>query len=101
MVGPFWFPGVQMPADVPAALGTGLMLHASTEIVAVDVHLDRHLDPWIPPPRSEQAPQGQRVYRERRFAANPGVMPAAQEWAERLGFRNIVVPIARSRKRDL
>jgi len=101
LVGPFWFPGVQIPTDVPPSLGKGLMLHVSSEVVAEDVHMDRHLDPWIEPPKDERPPDGLNVYRERRFAANPAVLPEAQKWAERLGFRNIVVPIARNRRRDL
>ncbi len=101
MVGPFWFPGVQMPVDVPASLGQGLILHASSEVVAEDVHMDRHLDPWREAPADECAPDGYHIYRERRFAANPAVLGDAQKWAERHGFRNIVVPIARTRRRAL
>ena len=58
--GPFWFPGVELPPSVPTALGQGLLLHASIEIIATDVHTSKHLDPWEPPP-DETVPAGQGV----------------------------------------
>ena len=55
-VGPFWFPGVRLPSDIPVELGRGLLLHTVTEVVANDVHEPRHLDPWLEPPADEVAP---------------------------------------------
>jgi hypothetical protein len=101
MVGPFWFPGVELPAEVPGALGSGLLLHSSSEVVSEDVRQDRHLDPWLPSVTTERPPDGQKIYRERRLAANAVVLPIAQRWADRLGFRNRVVPIARTARRRL
>ena len=99
-VGPFWNPGVEIPKEVPAGLGKGLILHASSEVVSEDVHMTRHLDPWLKP-KTEKPPEGQHIYRDRRFAANPAVLEEATTWAERLGFRNVVVPIGRLHSRRL
>jgi hypothetical protein len=76
-LGPFWFPGVELPAGVPAALGEGLLLHASTEIVARDVRRSLHHDP-LEPESHERAPPGFGVFRERRFAAAGRALDAAR-----------------------
>lgn len=93
-LGPFWFPGVELPADVPEALGAGLLLHASTEVADVSLREGRHLDPLLPPPRSEP-PMGWREHRERRFAAAGAAQGAVRAWAESKGIRALVVPITR------
>jgi len=100
-LGPFWFPGVQLPDDVPAALGTGLLLHASAEVMSTDIEASRHLDPWRPPPPDEQVPEGLQVFRERRFAATGRVVAVARAWAEGKGFRNVVVPVHGGARRRL
>lgn len=91
-VGPFWFPGIPLPAGVPAALGSGLLLHLSQEIVGEDVPVGRHLDPWLAPPH-EAPPKGQGIFRERRFAGSPGVLAEVRAWMERQGMRTVTVPL--------
>ena len=77
-LGPFWFPGVDVAPDVPAELFSGLLLHASTEVVGEDVRGRLHHDPWLPQP-SEQLPASWGSFRERRFAATGRVVePGAQ-----------------------
>lgn len=100
-VGPFWFPGVALPAAVPAELGKGLLLHLATEIVAEDVHHAAHLDPLLDP-GDEVVPEGQRVFRERRFAASANVMGPLSAFCQRAGIRCPITPIeGRSRARSL
>lgn len=100
-LGPFWFPGVELPDDVPAELGSGLLLHASSEVMAADVAAPRHLDPWRAAPPDERVPDGQNVFRERRFAATGRVVAVARQWAEAKGFRNVVVPVRSTVRRRL
>ena len=100
-LGPFWFPGVELPSEVPAELGGGLLLHASTEVISADIDASRHLDPWLPPPPDEHLPVGQRVFRERRFAATGKVVAVAKRWAESKGFQNVVVPVRSMVRRRL
>jgi hypothetical protein len=76
-IGPFWFPGVELPAGVPPALGEGLLLHASTEIVARDVRRSLHRDPFEPE-STDRPPPGFGVFRERRFAAAGRALHAAR-----------------------
>ncbi|MFT5460251.1 MAG: hypothetical protein ACI9K2_006768 [Myxococcota bacterium] len=97
-LGPFWFPGAVLPTGVPAALGEGLLLHAAVEVLSRDVATSAHLDPWRSAPK-ERLPPGYGVFRERRFAAKGRAYIAAREWAERAGFRNIVVPIGAQGRR--
>lgn len=89
-VGPFWFPGVALPAGVPPELGKGLLLQLSTEVVAEDVHHEAHLDPLVPP-GAEPAPPGQRFFRERRFAASANLIDRVAALCAEQGMR---VPIA-------
>lgn len=100
-VGPFWFPGVQLPAGVPAALGRGLVLQLSTEVAATDIDGHRSLDPLEGVPAGEAWPDGVGTFRERRFAATGAVETPCRDWAERGGGRRLVVPVRRSRPRRL
>lgn len=93
-LGPFWFPGVKLPRNVPDALGSGLLLHASTEVADVNLRTSRHLDPLEDRPETEP-PAGWREYRERRFAAAGAATDAVRSWAEGKGIRPLVVPIIR------
>jgi len=92
VLGPFWSPEVAIPGDVPSALGRGLLLHASTEVVAEDVHTSAHRDPWRSSP-AEHAPDGYGIFRERRFAAGGAALDAARGWVGAHGARALVVPI--------
>lgn len=98
-LGPFWFPGVELPEGVPASLNSGLLLHASLEVVATDVHAPKHLDPLVQVPEGESPPAGQHIFRERRLAASAGVEAAARGWAEDCGVRLAVVPVTARRAR--
>ncbi len=100
-VGPFWFPGIQLPPDVPAALGKGLLVQLSTAVCAVDVHHAMHLDPLMPEP-DETPPQGQRIFRERRFAASANVIDAVRTLCREAGTRCPITPLeGRTRRRAL
>lgn len=90
-LGPFWFPGVALPAGVPPVLATGLVLHASTEILDPALRESRDLDP-LEAEAAIVAPSGWGTYRERRFAA-AGPVEALREWAATRGVRPLVVPI--------
>jgi hypothetical protein len=92
-VGPFWFPGLDLPEAVPEALSRGLMLHLSTEVVARDVRNSGHRDPMVPPSIGEQVPEGYGLYRERRFAASPNLHVPVKRWAADQGIDVIVVSL--------
>ncbi len=92
-LGPFWFPGVQLPEGANPELGQGLLLHATTEILARDVRRSLHLDPLEPAPR-ERVPAGFGVYRERRLAAAGRALPAAQRLVGPRGPGSSVVPVS-------
>ena len=99
--GPFWFPGVDLPPEVPDALGQGLLLHGSIEVVAADVRASRHLDPWEPPP-DEALPEGHGSFRERRFvASNDAMAQLVEAWSRQRGIRPQVAVLQRSRPRTL
>ena len=93
LVGPLWFPGLPLPSAVPDALRAGLLLHLSSEVVAVDVRRSSHRDPWVLPPREEAVPEGYGLYRERRFAASPGLRAATAQWAAEQGMDVVVAPL--------
>ncbi|MEZ4237652.1 MAG: hypothetical protein R3F59_16195 [Myxococcota bacterium] len=95
-VGPFWFPGVPLPAGVPEGLGQGLLLHASTDVIDRALPESRALYPLEPLDAGEGAfvdPDAWPVFRERRFAAGGRALPAITAWADTLGTRLHVVPI--------
>lgn len=91
VVGPFWFPGG--PTGVPDPLRGGLVLHVSTEVLGADVRASGHRDPWVAPPKGEAVPPGCHLFRERRFAASPLILPAVREWARSRGTEVAVVPL--------
>ncbi|MCB9668582.1 MAG: hypothetical protein H6736_03305 [Alphaproteobacteria bacterium] len=100
-VGPFWFPGVQLPPEIPATLGKGLLLQLASEVVAEDVHHAAHLDPLLDP-GDERVPEGQQVFRERRFAASANVMGPLSAFCQAADIRCPITPIeGRSRPRTL
>ncbi len=101
ILGPFWFPGIAIPEGLPPHLGTGLLLHASTEVIGADVHAGRHLDPWISAPANESIPDGYGVFRERRFAASGAAFEAARAWSAASGFQNVVVPVGKAPRKRL
>ena len=80
-LGPFWFPGLPLPDGVPAALGHGLVLHLTAEVVGDDVHTSAHRDPLVAPDPDERPPDGTGLYRERRLAVSAGLIGAARAWA--------------------
>ena len=79
-VGPFWFPGIPIHRFAPDALGSGLLLHLATEILAEDVHHSRHLDPLLRDER-DRVPAGLGLFRQRRFAASRALLEPLAEWA--------------------
>lgn len=100
-IGPFWFPGIRIPSDVPEALGKGLLVQLSTEVVAVDVHHDMHLDPLMKRV-AESPPEGQKIFRERRFAASASVIDPLRAFCEQRSTRCPILPIGGgSRRRSL
>jgi hypothetical protein len=92
-VGPFWFPGLDLPTDAPDALRGGLALHLALEVLGSDVHTPAHRDPWVPRRQGEPIPVGFGVFRERRFAVAPAMVPGVRSWAAACGAQTIVVPI--------
>ncbi|MFH1465734.1 MAG: hypothetical protein ABIO70_15210 [Pseudomonadota bacterium] len=92
-LGPFWFPGLPLPPEVPPELGGGLVLHQSSEVVGVDIRASRHLDPWCAPPEGELVPRGSQVVRERRLCASPGLLPSLERWGQARGVPVVVLPL--------
>lgn len=92
LAGPFWFPGLPLPADVPDELGNGLLLHLSSQVLSQDITGSVHRDPWLPPVIGERLPQGYGLYRERRFAASPALLEACRFWGG--DFESLVVPLS-------
>ncbi|HJN74159.1 MAG TPA: hypothetical protein QGF58_09530 [Myxococcota bacterium] len=84
-IGPFWFPGIKLPRGVPEDLGSGLLLHLVSEILAEDVQESRHMDPLLPD-ESEDVVEGVGLFRQRRFAASPPVLAAVQDWGAATGM---------------
>jgi hypothetical protein len=92
-VGPFWFPGISPPAELPRQLSAGLTLQISSEVVGCEVKASRHLDPWIPAPTGELVPRGCQVYRERRFCASPSLVPVLEAWGAQRGVPVMAQPL--------
>ncbi len=92
-VGPLWFPGLPAPTGAPPELLGGLLLHLSTEVVANDVFQSAHRDPWFQADEGEVPSDGQGLFRERRFAATPGLIPRVEAWGHDGGFEVSVVPL--------
>jgi hypothetical protein len=92
-VGPFWFPGLSLPDQVPEALSKGLLLHLSTEVVARDIRNSGHRDPLVPKTIGEVVPEGYGLYRSRRFAASPGLITPVKSWAAGQGIDVVVVSL--------
>lgn len=93
-LGPFWFPGVPLPSDVPEQLGSGLVLHATSEILGQQVRTSRHQDPLAPPP-AESAPAGYGLFRDRRFAATTALVGDIERWSLERGCRVVVHDLSR------
>lgn len=101
-IGPFWFPGSPLPAEVPEALADGLTLHVASEVVGREVGRSRHLDPWRAPPEGELVPRGCQVYRERRFCASPTLLAPLEAWGRSRGVPVLSCPLnPRSARRTL
>ncbi len=94
VVGPFWFPGVPLPFDVPPELGSGLVLHASSEVLGLQVRTSAHADPLTPPP-AEPLAEGYGVFRDRRFAASAALVQPLSRWSAARGCRVVVHDISR------
>lgn len=92
-VGPFWFPGLPLPEDVPEPLRQGLLLHLSTEAIAADIRRSVHRDPWRRVTPGEAAPEGYGLYRERRFAASPALIRPVKDWASAQGMDIVATPL--------
>lgn len=93
-VGPFWFPGVRLPAAAPTRLAAGLTLQVSSEVVGEQVRFSKHLDPWHAPPVGELVPRGSRIYRERRFCASPALLSILEDWGQRRGVPVLAMPLS-------
>ncbi len=92
-LGPFWFPGLALPADAPDAARGALVLHAAVEVLGADVHSPAHRDPWVPRRTGEGVPAGFGLFRERRFAASPPAVAGLTAWATSRGAPTVVVPL--------
>jgi hypothetical protein len=99
-IGPFWFPGVERVVDAPAELFSGLVLHASTEVVGVDLRGHQQADPLAGPP-VERLPPGFGSFRERRFAASPKLVEPLRAWCASFSAACVVVPVVGGRPRRL
>lgn len=91
-IGPFWFPGIPVHRFAPDALGTGLLLHLATEILAEDVHQSRHLDPLLRDERG-RVPEGLGLFRQRRFAASRSLLEPLADWGRTVEMELQVAPI--------
>lgn len=91
-IGPFWFPGIQLPPGVPEALGGGLVLNLSSEVVADDVLHPAHRDPLVQAD-SAAPPDGLQIFRERRFAASSNLLDPLTTFCEQAGMRCPIAPI--------
>lgn len=89
-VGPFWFPGIALPEDVPGDLGRGLCLQVAREVVGDDVFEASNRDP-LHRDAGMSTPEGQRVARDRRFAASPRVHAALHAWCQAAGMQAEIV----------
>jgi len=78
-IGPFWFPGIALPDEVPSGLGKGLLLHLSLQVLANDVHHTAHADPWLAP-HTGALPSGFGLFQERRFAASSNLVEPVRSW---------------------
>jgi len=87
VVGPFWFPGQELGAGVPAELGRGLTLHGAREILGREVLRSAENDPLyaLRGERPEILPPDLGLVRERRFAASPALAAPLRRWAQGLG----------------
>ena len=57
------------------------------------MHSPAHRDPWMPAPTGEQPPDGQAIFRERRFAATPNLMAPLHRWARAAGCEIVAAPL--------
>jgi len=92
-IGPFWFPGGPMPAELPDWARGALALHLHLTVLGRDVHHSHHADPWVPPVVGERLPSGHGLYRERRFAVSPARVGHAAAWSRARGSDVVVVPL--------
>ena len=88
-LGPFWFPGIPLPSEVPQRLGAGLVLHASSEVLGQQVRASAHVDPLVRPP-AEPVPAGYGLFRDRRFAATGALVDDLRSWSADRGCRVVV-----------
>lgn len=89
-IGPFWFPGVTLPYAVPKALGQGLTLHLSVEVLAEEIQRSAHQDPLTKP---LTPPEGMRVFQQRRFAATADVLQSLTRWSAERGVQTVPVAL--------
>ena len=109
-LGPFWFPGVALPAGVPPPLGRGLLLHMASEVLLREelppgalAHPSALGEPTKASPapaichdplaKTLDAPPGWRLFQERRFSASFAVSPALHAWLRERGARCEVLPL--------
>jgi hypothetical protein len=89
-VGPFWFPGLPLPEDVPDILRDTLVLHLFQELVGRDVSQSTHQDPWVPPTLGVEPPGGMGLFRERRLWVPRSRVEGVCEWADARGGAVVV-----------
>lgn len=92
-VGPFWFPGVELPERVPDVLASGLVLHLALQVVADDVRTSAHRDP-LHRATPMRVPAGLGVVEDRRFAASAALVAPLRQWVENQGVDSEIVPFA-------
>jgi hypothetical protein len=80
-VGPFWFPGVELPPGVSPKFGAGIVLHLVWTALGDDVAGDSHADLLEPRVAPGGWPPGYHLAHQRRLvgqgAAIPGLEPLA------------------------
>lgn len=90
LIGPLWFPGVRLPQGVPDAVGAGVVLSASVEVLGHEVRSSVHQDPLTP---AAPPVEGYGHYARRRFVATPAQIPALTAWCEGRGVSPLVEPL--------
>jgi len=95
-IGPFWFPGQGLPEGVPPILSSGLVLHASKEILDRTITRSAQNDPLgvLRGGREDVLPEEMGLVRERRFAASPALHPSLLSWSSSLGCAVTVARLA-------
>ena len=102
VVGPIHFPWTQPPEDVRTLVaGDGFLADFALDMAATDLPADRDNDPFADLLREKLTPEAQReydaarkrygykVFKDRKFVAPAGLLPALRKLCESRGSRNV------------